>query len=51
MVIIMANKTFCTTCGLMHHPPGCKKDSSDKKKLNREIDALNILSVTNVNNA
>ena len=47
----MANKTFCTTCGLMHHPPGCKRDSSHKKKLNREIDALNILSVTNVKNA
>ena len=42
MVIKMANKTFCT---------GCKRDASDKNRFNREIDALNILSITNVDNA
>jgi len=42
----MAGKTFCTRCGLSHHPAGCKQNIADNKPRNKKIEALNILSVT-----
>ena len=43
----MAGKTLCNICGLSHHPGGCKQKSETKRPRSNNIDALNILSVTN----
>jgi len=42
----MAGKTFCSKCGLLHHPMGCKVENSQKNTRRKTIDALNILSIT-----
>ena len=41
----MAGKTFCNS--LSHHPGGCKQKNETKRPRSNNIDALNILSVTN----